>query len=597
MPNIIRPRNFEKEDNLNDNLILPIDNSSYGSVGKSIKLYQIKNYTLSSIKNVSSSGISGTSGIDGVIGIDGKDGTSGLYSSSGLTHKVKILDYCNECNSSVVGLFRYRNIQNFSNIEMCMQIGSNIYSWVNCIPTTTTTTTIPPTTTTTTIPPTTTTTTIPPTTTTTTTIPPTTTTTTTHSLISNLISINSSSTSPHDNGYGVMISEKTYWATSQFPVNSTLNINITGAYLIAPNYSGAENVPTDINDNVTISLNSSTSSTFTITSVVTIFGAGINSVSPLYDSVYNYIHDTTPITTTTTTPPTTTTTTTIIVMSSYQLNNPTSGYIGVNYKDINSITKTDSIAASSFIMVCSSVWPTPEVPGNGLIVTATGNACASTTTTTTQPTTTTTSTTIIVMSSYQLNNPTSGYIGVDYKDINYTSKSDSIAASSFIMVCSSVWPTPTVPGNGLIVTATGNACASITTTTTITPITTTTTTITPTVTTTTTHSLISNLISINSSSTSPHDNGYGVMISERTYWVTSQFPVHSVLNINIRGAYSLAPNYSGAENVTTDINDNVTILVNSSTSSTFTISSVVTIIGAGINSLSPLYDADYNYIP
>jgi len=185
MPNIIRIRNFEKENYLNNNLILPVDHITYGTVSKKINLYQINDYIFSGFTESSSSGTNGTTGIDGVIGISGQDGTSGMYSSSGLTHEVKILNYCDECNSGITGTFRYRTNQNNSYLEMCMQIGSNNYSWVNCISNTTTTiapttttTTIAPTTTTTTIAPTTTTTTIAPTTTTTT-IAPTTTTTTT----------------------------------------------------------------------------------------------------------------------------------------------------------------------------------------------------------------------------------------------------------------------------------------------------------------------------------------------------------------------------------------------------------------------------------
>ena len=157
MPNIIRIRNFEKENYLNNNLILPVDHITYGTVSKKINLYQINDYIFSGFTESSSSGTNGTTGIDGVIGISGQDGTSGMYSSSGLTHEVKILNYCDECNSGITGTFRYRTNQNNSYLEMCMQIGSNNYSWVNCI--SNTTTTIAPTTTTTTIAPTTTTTT------------------------------------------------------------------------------------------------------------------------------------------------------------------------------------------------------------------------------------------------------------------------------------------------------------------------------------------------------------------------------------------------------------------------------------------------------
>ena len=150
MPNIIRPRNFEKEYNLNGDIILPVDNSTYGTVSKQINLYQIKEFSLSGITDVSSSGKNGTSGMNGIIGIDGENGTSGLLPSSGLTHEVNILDYCGDCNSDIVGTFRHRIKQNLPYLEICMQTGSNEYSWINCIPTTTTTTTIPPTTTTTT---------------------------------------------------------------------------------------------------------------------------------------------------------------------------------------------------------------------------------------------------------------------------------------------------------------------------------------------------------------------------------------------------------------------------------------------------------------
>lgn len=149
MPNIIRIKNFDNETNLNGDIILPVDHTIYGSVAKQIKISQLKEYVLSGITDSSSSGTSGTSGIDGIIGLDGQDGTSGLLSYSGLTHNLKILNYCSECNSGITGTFRHKIVQNFSYLEMCMQVSATNYSWISVYPnaiTTTTTTTSAPTT-------------------------------------------------------------------------------------------------------------------------------------------------------------------------------------------------------------------------------------------------------------------------------------------------------------------------------------------------------------------------------------------------------------------------------------------------------------------
>ena len=240
MPNIIRIRNFEKENYLNNNLILPVDHITYGTVSKKINLYQINDYIFSGFTESSSSGTNGTTGIDGVIGISGQDGTSGMYSSSGLTHEVKILNYCDECNSGITGTFRYRTDTYNSYLEMCMQIGSNNYSWVNCISNTTTTTTI---------------------------VPTTTTTTTVHSIINNNISL--------------VTGENTVYAISDYPVYTDLVIN-TIVFNTGNTY---------ISQILTILSGTTNSSTYS--SVSTIAGACISGNTIGYEILkydYNYIY-------------------------------------------------------------------------------------------------------------------------------------------------------------------------------------------------------------------------------------------------------------------------------------------------------------------
>ena len=321
MPNIIRIRNLEKENNLNDNIILPVDHSTYGTVGKQLKLYQLKDDIFSGITESNSINTSGTSGIDGVIGIDGQSGTSGLISSSGLTHKVRILNYCGECNSSISGTVRYNN----SNVEICMQISDTNYEWVNFIHTntTTTTTTITPTTTTTT-----------------TTIPQTTTTTTTPSALV-LQSINSISGNlwfTFNSGYLPIVVLGNQYSTDGGSTFTTIS-NQTGG-----------NSPVD-------------------------FGVASNYPRvPLIFKIYDYTNNrysnsytynnsiltttSTTVVTTTSTTVVTTTSTTVINMESYLITNNNSSSIIVTYKDSNySNISTMVPKLGGSITICSSTYP------------------------------------------------------------------------------------------------------------------------------------------------------------------------------------------------------------------------------------------------
>jgi len=96
MPNIIRIRNLDTENNITGGLIFPVDysgdtsNQGYTSNIKQINLDQIKNFALSNYTGATS-GTSGTSGFNGSSGNNGTSGSSGISPCHGYQSNIIVI--------------------------------------------------------------------------------------------------------------------------------------------------------------------------------------------------------------------------------------------------------------------------------------------------------------------------------------------------------------------------------------------------------------------------------------------------------------------------------------------------------------------------
>lgn len=201
MPNIIRIRNLDPENNIND-IIIPVDKDTYGSIAKQITGANLKDWILS--------------------------GATTIYSHTGLT-TVTVGGI--PIGTSISGW----TIAEIFDMMLYPTLTTTTTTTTLAPTTTTTTTTVAPTTTTTTVVPTTTTTTtttVAPTTTTTTTVAPTTTTTTTTSVGDFTITAQ----------YGLIMTGLTSSNGSvpifSYPLNSgAQNLPMVSAYTPAPTFT------------------------------------------------------------------------------------------------------------------------------------------------------------------------------------------------------------------------------------------------------------------------------------------------------------------------------------------------------------------------